>query len=429
MKKVFITFFACIISVCLYAQGHLAGVCTMYEKPKEEKLSVPKGYEPWIISHYGRHGARFLTSENLYNSVYEAFEWEKENLTEYGEIVYNRLLSIQNKFDGKAGALTQKGVKQHQQIAKRMKKRFRSIFSVRPNITAVSSTTPRCILSMKAFCGVIGKNIKMRSDSADLYIMNPHTFEKNEYNEKAWWRPFANAYCDSIINTSDFEKRLFKTAYSYSSLSLSAFELRLFNIIQNLECLDFIAPSFDGLFSDEEKELLWEKDNINCFFQAAAGFPGRDRQYAICYPLLEDIIQTIDNDLLLSKPSVRLRFGHDMTLNGLLTLMGIEGWNKKANSFGDIKNVSQNWRMPMAGNIQIIVYTKANFPALVRFYLHEKAIELPLQSVADRLYLWSDFRQYYLEKVEQAIKIQTSSSELTEQNSHLTIYPFLSDYE
>ncbi len=410
MKKTVISLFAVLLSTLLLAQGRLAGVCTMYETPTEENLAVPDGYEPWVISHYGRHGARFLTAANLYDTVYDAFDHENEkgNLTEYGKEVYDKLLSIQKNFDGNAGALTQKGEQQHRQIAKRMKRRFPSVFKAKPEITAMSSTSPRAIKSMEVFCGAMGGKIAMRADSTELNITNPfHILEpcdKKNMSAKASWKPYFRAYCEELIDTVPFEKRLFKDSYSYKKMSLQTFEARLFNIIQNLQCLDFKAPSFDGLFTEEEKLLLWERDNLNCFFQAAAGFPGNDRQYSVCYPLLEDMILSGDRDLKEPKPSVRLRFGHDMTLNGLLTLMGVEGWNKKAESFADIKNVSQNWRMPMAGNIQMILYRSEGKEPLVRFYLHENAIQLPLTAVGDRLYSWNEFREVYLGKVAEAFR-------------------------
>lgn len=129
MKKFVTALFAVLFAVLLSGQERLAGVCAMYETPSEERLYLPEGYEPWVISHYGRHGARFLTSQNLYDSVYDVFfqEASKDNLTEYGAEVYDKLLSIKPYIDGNAGALTRKGEEQHRRIAARMKRRFRSV--------------------------------------------------------------------------------------------------------------------------------------------------------------------------------------------------------------------------------------------------------------------------------------------------------------
>lgn len=413
VKKILISLYAMLLSAVLLAQGWTAGVSNMYAAPKEEKLTVPDGYRPWVISHYGRHGARFLTSADQYDIVYDAFAYEeaKGNLTEYGEKVYDKLLSIHKNFEGNAGALTQKGERQQRQIAKRMKKRFRSIFKTHPQISASSSITPRCIHSMQAFCDALGGDIEMRADTADLRVLNPFAClapcDQQNLSSEASWQPYFRAYCDSLMDTVPFEMKLFKSGYSCSSIPIGTFEARLFSMINNLPCLDFKAPSFAGLFSETETQLLWEMDNINCFHQASAGFPGNDRRYAVCYPLLEEMIMTSDADIKIAGPSVRLRFGHDMTLNGLLTLMEIEGWNKKAGSYAGIKEVFKNWRMPMAGNIQMILFRSEEDgkQPLVRFYLHEKAIELPLTAVGDRLYKWEDFKDYYLGRVATAFRI------------------------
>ena len=188
----------------------------MYETPREERLYLPEGYEPWVISHYGRHGARFLTSQNLYDSVYDVFfqEASKDNLTEYGAEVYDKLLSIKPYIDGNAGALTRKGEEQHRRIAARMKRRFRSVFKDDPQISAVSSTAPRCVRSMEVFCEALKSGpIEMRSDSADLRILNPFAClepcDAVNYTSEASWKPYFRSYCDELIDTSPFEVKLF----------------------------------------------------------------------------------------------------------------------------------------------------------------------------------------------------------------------------
>ena len=441
MRKVALVIFMTLLSFLAYAQGRTAGVCNMYDFHEEEKLPVPEGYEPWVISHYGRHGARYLTSQNLYDSVYEVFEEAQnlENLTEYGKDVYRRLLSIKPQFEGNAGALTEKGRDQHRRLARRMRRRFPTVFRSEPVVTAVSSTTPRCRESMETFCSALKCDVlEMRADSSDLKYLNPfHSSgadlapcDARNLSSKASWRPYYKAYCEELVDTAPFEEKLFVRGYCSSVMSARAFEVRLFNIIQNLPCLDFRTPSFDGLFSPEEAERLWEHDNAIFFLQEAAGFYGSDRQYLVTKDLLESMIMSADEDLALEKPSVRLRFGHDMTLIGLLTLMDIDGWNKKAEYFADIRNVFQNWRMPMASNLQMAVYRKqhAKVPVsgqlpegnvktddmsatnadapLMRLYFNEKALSLPLEEVGDRLYRWDDFKKHYLGVVASAFRLQ-----------------------
>lgn len=48
---------------CLSASNYLA-----YPGPSQNKLTpAPKGYKPFYISHYGRHGSRYLIGDNEYD--------------------------------------------------------------------------------------------------------------------------------------------------------------------------------------------------------------------------------------------------------------------------------------------------------------------------------------------------------------------------
>ena len=45
-----------------------AGVYHSYEYLPSEEVPVPKGYHPFYISHYGRHGSRYHYAEELYTA-------------------------------------------------------------------------------------------------------------------------------------------------------------------------------------------------------------------------------------------------------------------------------------------------------------------------------------------------------------------------
>ena len=48
---------------CLSGSNHLA-----YPGPSQERLTpAPKGYRPFYISHYGRHGSRYLIGQDEYD--------------------------------------------------------------------------------------------------------------------------------------------------------------------------------------------------------------------------------------------------------------------------------------------------------------------------------------------------------------------------
>ena len=50
------------------------GVYYAYPGPSGIQTKAPKGYEPFYISHYGRHGSRWLIADEDYVRVMEVFE-------------------------------------------------------------------------------------------------------------------------------------------------------------------------------------------------------------------------------------------------------------------------------------------------------------------------------------------------------------------
>ena len=83
---------------------------------------APKGYKPFYISTYGRHGSRWHTAPKYYERILKIFsDAEKmDALTEYGKEVYVRVKAICEHAEGREGQLTTKGVKEHRGIAERM---------------------------------------------------------------------------------------------------------------------------------------------------------------------------------------------------------------------------------------------------------------------------------------------------------------------
>ena len=111
---------------------------------------APEGYEPFYISHYGRHGSRWLPDDERYIWVNKQFE-DTRNLTKLGKSVRKRLAKIWKNAEGNGGKLTPLGARQHRGIARRMYQNFPSLFTPDAHLTARSSTVGRCISSMENF--------------------------------------------------------------------------------------------------------------------------------------------------------------------------------------------------------------------------------------------------------------------------------------
>ena len=115
---------------------------------------APKGYRPFYISHYGRHGSRWLISTSTYKDPVAFLKKAKQAgaLTPLGEDVLSRLEKVEEAARGRYGELTRLGAEQHRQIAGRMFRNFPQVFKGDARVDAKSTVIIRCILSMASFC-------------------------------------------------------------------------------------------------------------------------------------------------------------------------------------------------------------------------------------------------------------------------------------
>ena len=146
-----------------------------YAYPVSHRLidpTPPAGYVPFYISHYGRHGSRWLPSDSRYEWVLEQFG-DKNNLTAEGKKLRKQLQKIWRNARGNGGQLTPLGGQQHQAIADRMVTSFPQVFADDAQIRARSSVVNRCRTSMQHFISGIHSlrpslHIDSATDSADM---------------------------------------------------------------------------------------------------------------------------------------------------------------------------------------------------------------------------------------------------------------------
>ena len=136
MRKASIVFCALTLSVGAFAQQAKddfkkdrlmsAGNYWAYPGPQKAQTPAPKGYKPFYISHYGRHGSRYLIGTKDYDTTY--FTLAKADslgkLTPLGKATMGKLKLIREEAMLRDGELTQRGAEQHKGIARRMYQNF-----------------------------------------------------------------------------------------------------------------------------------------------------------------------------------------------------------------------------------------------------------------------------------------------------------------
>ena len=167
MKRfVFLVGVALLVSLALNAQDaktllkenpeRLANIHHSYEPPETiVDTPAPDGYEPFYLSHYGRHGSRYHTSMRAVTRVSTILDTlgMMGCLTEEGKTLRDELDSLARFHEGQSGNLTSRGGLEHQGISQRLYERVPSLFhqQERNRVVAVSSSSQRCIQSLANF--------------------------------------------------------------------------------------------------------------------------------------------------------------------------------------------------------------------------------------------------------------------------------------
>ena len=384
---------------------YYAGVLRMYPFKELVRETPPKGYKPFMISHYGRHGARFHGDDTQGEKVYAVLDsaHRNEHLTQLGEELYNYIGTFYQLYEGHAAELTEKGRLQHRELAHRMWDAYPEVFGSKPEITAAATLVPRVILSMGAFCdGLKDRDpslwVLQRSNQTDVIDLAPHQLIPDfKGKERISWAA-AREFGLEHIPTEAFLERIFGDSdYAIPSYpSAVSFMRNVGYLLSNAPCLDVELPEAPKVFSYEELERIWEVDNT-VHYQNYGLCPGTSFVPQM-RPLLDGIISQAEDDMTSGKPAVRLRFGHDVDIMALLVLMQAEGWTGSTGDIHEVKTVWQNWRIPMAANLQFVFFRHPRKDEiLLQVLLNEEPVTLPLEPATGHFYFWKEFKNYYNE--------------------------------
>ena len=379
---------------------------------------TPAGYEPFYMSHYGRHGSRWLISDGNYSRPIATLKMAKElgKLTPTGEKTLETLEAIYATSTKRLGDLTTVGERQHHGIGKRMAQNFPEIFKKKDvMIDARSTTVNRCILSMIAEC-------------EELAAANPTARIHNDVSEALQY--YLNQPWDGIVkevgrSTGDKEdrdysikwthpERLMKVLFNdqdfvYNNVSAGALMRQLFHVACNMQSHDTDLELF-SLFTDEEVYDQWRQKNVGWYLDYGASPVSKGKMPFSQLNLLKNIIETADT---VTQTQATLRFGHEVCVMPLACLLELDNCGMAVDNLDELDKYWRNYRIfPMGCNIQLIFYrplpAKAKGkgkglpkpgPVLVKALLNEREAYLPIDINQWPYYNWQDLREYYLQKI------------------------------
>jgi len=420
MRRLVTCFFACLLCMAAKAQKPKnemrdnlrlsASNFLVYPGPGSKvQTPAPKGLQPFYISHYGRHGSRYMSSPQEYDYAYDALRkaGEQDKLTALGQDVLERLAFIRSEGSGRYGELTPLGVEQTRAIARRMMERFPEVFEDDATIEAHSTIVTRTVLSMtNALLQMAAINPKLRisceanfSDQYLFYIDRELTDKVRNIESVGPYAEFCRRHeCWKRAMTALFNDTTY-LSHAVSGERLNYYLFRMASSLQNHEARKQVT--LYDLFTDEEIYENWLTQNA--FWFLGYGFTplnGNKQPYSQRY-LLRQIIADADSCIQHPHPGATLRFGHDTALLPLVCLMDINGYGQ---SISDLEQlVKKGWVdyrvFPMAANLQLVFYRKApdDTDVLVKVLLNEQEATLPLPDSQAPYYRWADFRTHYLE--------------------------------
>ena len=380
-----------------------------YQVPTEKLTPAPKGYIVFYLSHYGRHGSRYLTKIEDYEYVLRTMRLAEEEgkLTPLGKDVQHRVTLLSEQAKNRWGDLTKLGSEQIADISKRMVKNYPELFKGNAHINARSTLMPRCQLSMTAALIELTRlrphlNYSIFASGHDLHYMNFQDKILRDSNKKHNTQSVYDEFANNHLNYDRLLNSLFNdTAFIRKNVDAYQFNYYLFRLAGNIQDTDYAGKmTLWDIYTKDEIYENWQVSNAWWFLGFGFTPLNGNKQPFTQRNLIRQIITDADDAIRGNNVNVDLRFGHDTMILPLVCLMGINGYDASIGCLDSL--VSRGWFdykvFPMASNIQIAFYkNKAkNNDVIIKILLNEKEASLPVKTDIAPYYHWADVKKYLL---------------------------------
>ena len=377
---------------------------------------APKGYTPFFINHYGRHGSRWLIDPKDYSIPVEQLSKGEINgkLTQRGKEVLAACRNMLEASRQRLGELSDIGAEQHQGIARRMVENFPEVWQGDAHVDARSTVVIRCILSMLNETDMLkslNPRLRITTDASehDMYYMNYRDTVAIAAQRAA--RPAVNEFKDKLFPPKELDKRLGKitsrlfTDKKFVRDSIDSFTLvmRLFDVVSNMQSHhDFEnIDLYTGVFTADDATLIWTYNNAR-WYVYSGNTPLTNHTGPLAHRhLLLNFVEAADIAIASGTNSATLRFGHESVVLPTVCLMGLNGMDYETTQ---LETLAEHWRsyevFPMAANIQMVYYRKlGSDDILVKILLNEHEATLPIDTDIAPYYHWTDVRKHFLNRI------------------------------
>jgi hypothetical protein len=394
-------------NIYLSASNYMA-----YPTPTSKLTPAPKGEKPFYISHYGRHGSRYLISKDDYEEPVKVMNkaHKEGKLTDLGKDVLRRLKMMSDESNDRLGELTLLGAQQHHDIAKRMYERFPEVFADSAEIDARSTIVIRCILSMEnELQELVSMNpkLKIRHDASkyDMYYLNLDDHKLAKQRMDSVTKIAYHKFCEAHIHPDRVMNELFNdTAYINNKINKDDLYYKLFSLASNLQSSELRhSITLYDIFNSEEIYDNWQRENVWWYINYGPCPLNGSTQPFSQRNLLNNILDYTDSAIVKEHPGATLRFGHEVVVMPLACLLELNNSGEEIQDFEQLDDKGWiNYKIfPMGCNIQFIFYRK-NFndkDILVKVLLNENEARMPIKSDITPYYHWKDVEAYYRKKL------------------------------
>lgn len=398
--------------------GKFAGSVYEYIAPTEPLTPAPKGFKPVYLTHFGRHGSRFLDNASNYDRPYNILKEADDAgaLTDFGKDVLRRVGIIRAEADQRAGDLTPKGMQQHRDIARRMVENYPELFKDGKTIMARSTTSHRVLVSeYSALMQIIRMRPKIRIDYDSSNHDEPwmYTEDRAVSAHKRKINAAVQEFNQRHTHPERLMKALFKDPAYITDVQGRDQSGSLYSSLYDLA--SYVQGSDPGVdlndvFTYDEWYDLFLMNNMRWYSQGGYS-PLTDNvvPYGHCVTL-QNFIDFADEALAGNGVSVMLRYGHEVTLMSFFSLLDLNG---SGYSTDDLESVADHWvaydLAHMGGNVQWVFFRDRKGDVIVKFLMNEEEATLP-ESVPfykdgkgreqKPYYRWEDVRKFYQDKID-----------------------------
>lgn len=364
----------------------------------------PRGYRPFYISHYGRHGSRYHSSAKYFSYALQTLhKADSANiLTSDGKDVLKQIEILDAAHYGMAGELSQRGAKEHRDISERMFENFSPVFlSKNRNIVrCVSSPYSRCLMSMANFTNVLkGNNPDLSFDFTTgeryfSYICNIRNYDE--------WAAPGRKKEDSLRTAMCKYEKLFSTLFNdrQKAGALCKYPHKFIESVYMAGAicgdLDFLNLDIFKYFDPEELALQGFVNNVKTYCMMGNSKEMGEYSCNASKNLVKDFVEKADSAIVYdTKIAADLRFGHDTGILPFLNCIGVKGMeSRKASDDPDNKWFAFE-KTPMGTNFQMIFYKNRNNDILVKLLYNEKETAIPaISQCYPSFYNWNDLKGY-----------------------------------